>query len=256
MIMNVILPIAVFIFGLMIGSFLNVCIYRIPRKESIVFPSSHCPSCGKEILFRDNIPIIGYIVLKGRCRFCSAKISIRYPIIELLTALFLLLLFFKYGVTLDYLRFAFFICVLIVISAVDIEHLVIPNRVIVPAIAVGLLFSIISGYQILLESLIGIAVGGGLLLVIGITAPLVFKQESLGGGDIKLAAFMGIFLGPFVLMALFWGFFVGAFIGLMLMARKDKSLKDAITFGPFLSVGSVITLFFGSYFWKFYVGLL
>lgn len=256
MIMNVILSIAVFIFGLMIGSFLNVCIYRIPRKESIVFPSSHCPSCGKEIMFRDNIPIISYVILRGRCRFCSAKISIRYPIIELMTAVFLLLLFIKYGATLNYLRFAFFICVLIVISAIDIEHLVIPNRVIVPAIAVGLLFSIILGYQILLESLIGIALGGGLLLVIAIIAPFIFKQESLGGGDIKLAAFMGIFLGPFVLMALFWGFFVGALVGLTLMARKDKSLKDAITFGPFLAIGSAVTLFLGSSIWAFYVGLL
>lgn len=254
--MNVILSIVIFIFGLMIGSFLNVCIYRIPRKESIVFPASHCPSCGKEIMFRDNIPILSYIILKGRCRFCSAKISIRYPIIEILTATFLLLLFLKYGATLDYLRFAFFVCVLIVISAIDIEHLVIPNRVIVPAIAVGILFSIIMGFKTLLESFIGIAVGGGLLLLIALIAPFFFKQESLGGGDIKLAIFMGIFLGPFVLMAIFWGFCVGALVGLALMARKEKGLKDAITFGPFLSIGSVITLFFGNSIWAFYIGLI
>ncbi len=253
---NILIAILVFTLGLIIGSFLNVCVYRIPRQESIVFPASHCPDCGKKIKFWDNIPILSFLLLKGRCRFCGKKISIRYPLIELLTATLLLLLFLKYHLTLSFLTLSFFACVLIMISAIDLEHLLIPNKIILPSIMIGFLFMFIAGYERLLESLLGFIIGGGVLLITAIIAPYFLKQEGLGGGDIKLAAFTGIFLGRFVLMALFWGFLLGGLAGLVLIVMRNKKLKDPMTFGPFLSSGALLTLLFGTYFWAAYLGLI
>lgn len=247
---------AIFIIGLMIGSFLNVCIYRIPRKESIVFPASHCPKCGKEIPLRDNIPVLSFLFLKGRCRFCREKISIRYPLIELSTAIILVLMLIKYQLPMDFTVAAFFACILILLSAIDIEHMVIPNKIIIPALLIGALLVVFSGYQNVREVIIGFIAGGGTLLAIAIIAPLFLKQEGLGGGDIKLAAFIGIFLGRYVLIALFISFLLGGLVGVVVMILKGKKRDDRITFGPFLSAGALITIFFGANLWLGYSKLI
>lgn len=248
--------ILIFILGSMIGSFLNVCIYRIPRGESIVFPNSHCPKCTHTIRSRDNIPIFSYLLLEGKCRFCKEPISIQYPIVEGITAVLLLLIFIKYGLSLDFLLFGFFGCVLVLLSAIDIERLIIPNKIILPSMGIGFLLVLITDYSRLPESLLGFAAGGGLLLLVALIAPFFLKEEGLGGGDIKLAAFIGIFLGWFALMAIFWGFFLGALLGLALLTVRCKDWKDPLTFGPFLSVGALITLFGGPYLWRLYLNII
>ncbi len=253
---NIISYPAIFILGLMIGSFLNVCIYRIPRKESIVFPDSHCPKCGQEIRKLDNIPLISFLFLKGKCRYCGERISLRYPLVELATAVLLLLLLYRYGLTLDFMAFGFFACVLIVISAIDFEHMLIPNMIIIPSIITGLFIVLVIDYHTFGESLLGFLVGGGVLLLIALVAPYFLKQEGLGGGDIKLAAFIGIFLGRYVLIALFCSFFIGGLVGVAVLLAKRKNLKDPLTFGPFLSSGALITLFFGIQLWTSYLNLV
>jgi len=253
---NMITAAMIFILGLMIGSFLNVCIYRIPRKESIVFPASHCPSCGGTIKFRDNVPVLSYLLLRGRCRFCRARIPFRYPLVELCTAVLLLVLFKNYGLTVDFFVFGFFTCVLILISAIDFEHLLIPNVIIIPSIGIGFVLAFARGYDDLLKSMAGFAAGGGIILLIAVISPFLLRQEGIGGGDIKLAGFIGIFLGGFVLMALFLGFLFGGLVGIALIVGKNKKWKDAVTFGPFLSLGSLVTLFFGANIWTFYLNLV
>jgi leader peptidase (prepilin peptidase)/N-methyltransferase len=246
----------VFVIGSMVGSFLNVCIYRIPRNESIVFPASHCPKCGGQIGARDNIPVLSFLLLRGKCRCCRAAIPLRYPLIEITTALLILLLFAKYQMTLSFVAVAFFVCVLIVVSAIDLEHMLIPNKVILPGIAVGIPLAVFSGCQSLMESMLGFVIGGGLLLGIAIIAPLFFKEEALGGGDIKLAAFMGIFLGRYVVVALFISFLLGGLGGIIVMLRNNKGLKDPLTFGPFLSSGALFAVFYGMNLWVGYMTLI
>jgi len=246
--------ILIFIFGLIIGSFLNVCIYRIPRSKSIISPGSFCPLCGKPIAIRDNIPVLSYILLRGRCRHCGGKIFLRYPAVELLTGFLFVGAYLKssYQPVAETFRFPFygglkvsatvlfFLSTLILVSFIDLEHKIIPNKVILPATGIGILLILLSRPAWILESLIGSLIGGGFLLFIAL-----LRQEGMGGGDIKLGAFMGIFLGRFTFLALFLGFLAGAVAGIVLILLKLKTRKDLIPFGPFLALGGAITLFFG-----------
>ncbi|MDI6689414.1 MAG: prepilin peptidase [Actinomycetota bacterium] len=244
-----------FIFGLAIGSFLNVCIYRLPRKESIIFPSSHCPHCGRIIRAYDNIPLIGYLLLKGRCRYCKGRISIQYPLVELLTGLLFLFCFLKFGLSSGFLSASFFTSILLLVASIDLKHKIIPNKVILPALVVQFILVILSNPQAIGSSLIGFFIGGGLLLLVALLAHLFLRREGMGGGDIKLAAFLGIFLGWHVLTALFLGFLLGAISGIALIIFKGMSRKDIIPFGPFLALGGFITLFFGPQIFRYYLSL-
>lgn len=253
--MEISLIILFFILGLSVGSFLNVCAYRIPRRESIAYPPSHCPSCGNPIKQLDNIPLLSYILLKGRCRSCGDKISLKYPVIELLTGLLWAGLYHHFGLSIQLIFGLFFATVLVVLSAIDYEVKLIPDRILLPAILISIAFLIL--YPLKIASLPVIAgikpwwaiggffAGGGFLYLVAILAPLIFKKEAMGGGDIKLAAFMGLYLGGYVFIALFVGFFLGAVAGVFLMAGGKRSAKDMIPFGPFLAAGAVITLFLG-----------
>ncbi|MBI5327106.1 MAG: prepilin peptidase [Deltaproteobacteria bacterium] len=234
-----------FIFGSIVGSFLNVCIYRIPEDKSIIFPPSSCPNCNKQIAFYDNIPIISYIILLGRCRNCKNPISQRYPLVEFLTGFFSVILFKAFGLSIEIPIYFVFVSSLIVITFIDLRYQIIPDVITLPGIAVGFLASYFLPYGIL-NSMIGILVGGGSLLLVAAGYQLVTGREGMGGGDIKMLAMIGAFLGwKGVIITIFTGSFIGAVVGSALMLAKGKDTKYAIPFGPFLAVGAVVSLFFG-----------
>src|SRR5690242_4080831 len=206
----VIFNVFAFIFGAVIGSFLNVCICRLPKNESVVFPPSRCPQCGFRIPFYDNVPIVSWLLLRGKCRSCAAPISPQYPIVELINALLTLFLFMKFGPSLPFLVLFLFCSAMVVITFIDLEHQIIPDCITLPGIVAGFLFSLFIpqlGWQ---NSLLGIVVGGGSLLVVAYGYELLTKKEGMGGGDIKLLAMMGAFFGW---KAVFFIIFVSSLIG-------------------------------------------
>lgn len=243
-----------FIFGLCIGSFLNVCIYRLPAAKSISHPRSSCTNCGELIRFYDNIPVISYMILKGRCRFCSEPISLRYPVVEILTGLFALITFVKYGLTLEALIYFIFIAALLVITFIDIDHQIIPDVITLPGIPIFFIASFALPEINYLESILGILIGGGSLLLVAWTYNLITKKEGMGGGDIKLLAMLGAVIGwKGVLFTIFVASAVGTISGMLVMLKTRKSRKLAIPFGPFLAIGGITYVFFGSQliFWYF-----
>ncbi len=234
------------IFGAIVGSFLNVCIIRIPKEESIITPGSHCPHCKKPILFYDNIPLISYFLLGGTCRYCEKTISLQYPLIEGITALFSLLLFLRFGPSLSYLIYFVFVCALIVITVIDLYHQIIPDVISLPGVGVGLLSSLIIPQITFFNSLFGILLGGGSLFLVATGYQWLFKREGMGGGDVKLLAMIGAFLGwKAVILTILLSSLIGSIIGIIVIALKGKDFKYAIPFGPFLSLGATISLFYG-----------
>jgi leader peptidase (prepilin peptidase)/N-methyltransferase len=243
----------VFIFGATIGSFLNVCIFRLPAETSIVKPPSQCPYCHHPIRYRDNIPLISFIILRGKCRDCGGKISWRYPLVELITALLALLLFLKFGPTLTFLTFFIFTAVLIVIAFIDLDHQIIPDILTLPGIPIFFLAAIflvdIPWKLPWLEALLGLLIGGGVLFTIAFLYELITKREGMGGGDIKLLAMIGGFLGwKSLIFILLFSSFSGAIVGVTAMIIKKQDMKYAIPFGPFLSAAAVAYPFWGDAF--------
>jgi leader peptidase (prepilin peptidase)/N-methyltransferase len=241
-----------FIFGAVVGSFLNVCICRLPKGESIVFPPSHCPECNYQIRWYDNVPVVSYLLLRGRCRSCGCRISPQYPFVELINGLLTLFLFLKFGPSLTFLAMFLFCSALVVITFIDLEHQIIPDAISLPGIPVGFAVSFFiedmySGAQLgWLNSLTGILVGGGSLLLVAYGYEFLTKKEGMGGGDIKLLAMMGAFLGwksvPFII---FVSSLVGSVIGVTVMAAQKKDAKLALPFGPFLALGAIAYIFYG-----------
>jgi len=251
----------VFIFGSIIGSFLNVCIHRMPKSESVVWPRSHCPKCKKRIPGYDNIPFISFILLKGRCRFCKEKISLRYPFVELLTAFLFLAFFMRYGLSYNFFFYLVLASALIIATFVDIEHRIIPDEISIGGLIIGFILNSVRGFNLsplafsfkpMLSSLAGIIVGGGVIYLTGWLFDLVYfkllknhpingETESMGGGDIKLLAMIGAFLGvPRALLTFFVAPFFGAIIGLIILtAKKDHT----IPYGPFLSFAALVSIF-------------
>lgn len=239
--------ILVFIVGLSIGSFLNVLIYRLPREKKFVFGRSFCPSCKNEIKFYDNIPVLSYLILAGKCRFCKSKISIRYPLVELLNSLAYLFFFFQYGVSYNFLIFCFLSSALIVIFFVDIDFQIIPDSITLPGMIIGLAISFLPNSIGIISSLIGLAVGGGVLYLIAILGDWLFKKDSMGGGDIKMTAMLGAFLGWQKVVLIF---FTGACLGLvasiiMMIVSKNIRSTRVIPFGPFLATAAMIAIIYG-----------
>jgi leader peptidase (prepilin peptidase)/N-methyltransferase len=251
--MGVIAQIFFFLLGSAIGSFLNVCIYRLPREKSIVKPPSACPGCEKPIRFYDNVPIISYILLKGKCRDCGTKISVRYPLIEFLTALLFLILYRKLGLTFELLVFLIFVSLLITISFIDLDFQIIPDILSIGGVVLGLLLAIVRPLFRnmepkfgILDSLYGIGIGGGLLFVIAWSYQFVTKREGMGGGDIKLLGMIGAFCGmKGVIFSLVSGSVLGTLVGIPIMLAKGAGTKYAIPFGPFLSLGALVYVFMG-----------
>ena len=229
---------AVFCFGLAVGSFANVCIHRLPRKESVVFPGSHCPACSAAVRPLDNIPVISYIALGGKCRDCATRISPIYPVIETVTAVLLLAGFFKFGPSFDFLVYAVVAPALVIITAIDIEHQIIPDVITLPGIALGLVVGTYTiGYA---DSLLGFFAGGGLFYLLA-----VLSNGGMGGGDIKYIAAVGALLGwQKVLLVIFIGSLLGSVVGVFQITVQKKSRKSLIPFGPFLATGTLVTLFY------------
>jgi len=240
-----VLSVVSIIFGALIGSFLNVCILRLPEEESIITPGSHCPRCKNPIKFYDNIPLVSYVLLKGRCRYCHCPISIQYPLIEGITAVGSLILFMKFGPSLSYLFYFSFVAALIAITVIDLYHQIIPDVISLPGIGVGLLASLIIPQITFLNSLLGILLGGGSLFLVATLYQWLFKREGMGGGDVKLLAMIGAFLGwKAVILTILLSSLIGSITGIIIMVSKGKDFKYAIPFGPFLSLGAMIALFY------------
>jgi len=246
---------AVFAFGAVIGSFLNVCIGRIPNDESVVSPPSHCPKCKAAIAFYDNIPLFSYLWLRGQCRACHEPISPRYFFVELLTGLLAVALFSRFGLSYTFIVSFVFTAALIVISFIDLDVRIVPDVISLPGIIVGLVCSVL-GYFLFadafdliptpLSSLIGIVIGGGFLLATAWIYEKVTGVDGMGGGDIKLLAMIGAFLGwPSIPVTLFIASVLGSVIGVGLMVATGAGRRLALPFAPFLCAGALIYLFYG-----------
>jgi leader peptidase (prepilin peptidase) / N-methyltransferase len=236
----------VMLIGMCIGSFLNVCIYRLPHGHSIVSPPSSCPVCNASIKWYDNIPVVSYILLKGRCRRCKTPISVRYPMVELLTGLFALITCMEFGLTFFALIYFFFITALLVITFIDIDHRIIPDIISLPGIPLGVAASFVLPDIGWLNSLLGILAGGGSLLLIAWGYQLIRGKDGMGGGDIKLLAMIGAFLGwKGVFFTIMASSFTGTAVGIVMMLRAGKGMKMALPFGPFLATGAILYIFLG-----------
>jgi leader peptidase (prepilin peptidase)/N-methyltransferase len=241
-------------FGAIIGSFLNVCILRLPQDESIVSPGSHCPQCKNPIKFYDNIPLVSYVLLGGKCRYCKKPISLQYPLVEGITALASFSLFVKFGLSFQYLFFFAFLCSLIVITLIDLYHQIIPDVISLPGIAVGLLGSLVLPQGSFLQAFLGVLFGGGSLFLVATVYQWLLKREGMGGGDVKLLAMIGAFLGwKAVILTVVLSSFIGSVVGIALMLIRGKDFKYAIPFGPFLSLAAAIALYYGEPMIRWYV---
>jgi leader peptidase (prepilin peptidase)/N-methyltransferase len=256
-------------FGLVIGSFLNVCIYRIPRGESVAFPGSHCPNCGKPIHFYDNVPVLSYLLLRGRCRACGAAISPQYPLVEVLSAL----VFFGCGLRWNFSPPTYvnslFLSVTIILVFIDYHHQILPNLLTLPGIVAGILlspFQAISVYtdsvslsltelirpedpRLLLPwtgSLVGAIIGGGSLFLVAWAFEKIRKKQGLGMGDVKMMAMVGAFLGwRLAWLTIFAGSLFGSCVGVLLILLRKADMQTKLAFGVFLGIGSAISLFYG-----------
>jgi leader peptidase (prepilin peptidase)/N-methyltransferase len=227
--------------GLMIGSFLNVVIARVPERRSLWSPGSACPGCGAAIAWHDNIPILSFIALRGRCRACGARIARRYPLIEALTAILFGAAGLTFGPTLEGVVAAALLAGLVALAAIDIERQILPDAITIPGILAGFLATLATGRIPWLDSLLGIVVGGGLFLVI-----IVASGGGMGAGDMKLGAMLGAFLGwKVVLLSIFAAVVAGGVLAVALMAFGIRGRKDPIPFGPFLAAGGAAGLFWG-----------
>jgi leader peptidase (prepilin peptidase) / N-methyltransferase len=244
------------LFGLCLGSFANVCIYRIPLNKSIVHPPSACPGCDYKIRFYDNLPVISYLFLMGRCRECKAYISPRYPLVEILTALLSLALFIRFGFQLQYFIWMLFTGTLLILSFIDFDHKILPDVLTLPGIAAGWLVSFFPGGISCTDSLIGLMAGGGSLYLVATVYARITGREGLGGGDIKLLAMIGAWMGwqslPLIVLM---SSLSGAVIGSVFILLGGKGARTQIPFGPFLSLGALSYLFFGRQISLWYLGL-
>jgi leader peptidase (prepilin peptidase)/N-methyltransferase len=248
-------------FGLCIGSFLNVCIYRLPAGKSIVRPGSMCPVCNRAIAPYDNIPVISYLLLWGRCRHCKTSISIRYPLVELITGLLALGAFMRFGLTTAALIFFIFSATLIVVTFIDIDHRIIPDLITLPGIPVFFVASFLLPHSNLMDPLIrsvlGILAGGGSLFLVAWSYERLTGKEGMGMGDVKLLAMIGALLGwRGVLFTIFAGSSAGCIVGLVLMIKNRGGMKMAVPFGPFLSLGALLYVFWGPRLINWYLNLL
>jgi leader peptidase (prepilin peptidase)/N-methyltransferase len=253
----------IFVLGAIVGSFLNVCIARIPNDESIISPPSHCPKCKAAIPFYCNIPLLSYAFLRGRCRSCSERISPRYFLVELLMGVLAVALYYRFGLSYEFLVGFLFVAAMIVISFIDLDVRIVPDVISLPGIVCGLILSFI-GYFLIgrdtdlvpspVSSLIGIVAGGGFLLATAWLYEKVTGVEGMGGGDIKLLAMIGAFLGwPSIPITLFIASLVGSVVGLTCMLATGAGRRLALPFAPFLCSGAILFIFFGEYLIQFYL---
>lgn len=244
--------------GLAIGSFLNVVIWRVPRRESLVRPPSHCPSCGTRIRTLDNIPVASWVALRGRCRTCGERISVRYPLVELGTGILFASVAWKLEAAWALPGFLLLSATLVAVALIDLEHYIVPNRILIAVVPPAVALLAVAGWlddawDDFGRSLLGAVAAFGGLLVVHLIQP-----RGMGMGDVKLAFLLGLFLGWFgwghVLLGLFLGFLLGAVVGVILIATGVRSRKEAVPFAPFLAVGTVLTVLWGSPILDWYSG--
>lgn len=248
--LNAITYIFIFIAGSIVGSFLNVCIHRLPRGESVVFPSSHCPGCLRPIPWYMNIPLASYLALRGRCAYCKAKISFRYCIVEALTAAMFVLIYWRFGMSPEFAVYSALFSVLIVVSFIDIEHWIIPDELVIPGAVAGLLLSAAypklqgeaSRLLALGDSFLGLAFGFVSLYLLGVFGKIVYKKEAMGGGDLTLFMFIGAFLGwKLAVVVFFLAPVFGSLVGVPKLLMKKQ---ETIQYGPFLVLAAFVCIMF------------
>lgn len=250
------------IFGACVGSFLNVCIYRLPLGRSVVAPRSHCPRCHKPLHWYDNIPLLSYVILQGECRHCKSRISPRYVIVELLTMVLSVGTYYHFQSIAEYLiYFCFLVAPLVVVTFIDLEHRLIPDIISIPGIVAGAMARLAFMKEgtftpVLIDIILGILVGGGFLCIVGLGYEWLKKQEGLGGGDVKLACMLGAFFGwKAIIFILLLSSMLGSIVGLFLIFVLKKGLKYAMPFGPFIVAAAYIYLFWGEKILNWYLGL-
>jgi len=232
-----------FLFGAAIGSFINVLIYRLPREISIVRPNSFCPKCKKPIFWYENIPMISFILLGGKCSKCRQSISWQYPLVEATTAILFLYSFHRFNLSIQLLFYLLYVCILITISSIDFVHQIIPNILSIPGIILGLVFQLINNNIVF--GLIGMVFGGGLILLVRVFGGWAYKKEVMGMGDVYLTAMIGAFVGfPQIIPAILIGALSGSIYGIMYLLIMHKNSASPIPFGPFLSIGGLVVALF------------
>ena len=238
-------------FGLVIGSFLNVVIARVPERRSLWMPGSTCPGCGNAIAWHDNIPLVSFLVLRGRCRACAAPIPWRYPLVEATTAALFVVAWLVFGDDLrQFVVAVVFLAALVAITVIDLRHQIIPDVITLPGIVAGLVASVATDRISWVQSVVGVLVGGGLFVAV-----IVLSRGGMGGGDLKLGAMLGAFLGwQALLVALFVAVMLGGLSAVALLASRRLARKDAIPFGPFLALGGAVALFWGDAILAWYLG--
>ncbi len=244
--MNPAVLVVIIVLGLAWGSFLNVCIYRIPLKKNLILSRSLCPHCQNKISWYDNIPLLSYLVLSGKCRICKKRISIQYPILELTSSLLLLLSYLKFDLTWQFFSSTVLISILILVFFIDLNHRIIPDVITLPGIVLGLCFSFVNPQISFSNSVIGFLSGGLSFYLLAMVGEAVFKKESMGGGDIKLAALLGAFLGwKNLILIILLASFLGALLGVLKLSLSKSKQDKTIPFGPFLAIASIVALFWG-----------
>ena len=242
----------IFVIGAMAGSFMNVCIHRMPKKESIVMPPSHCPFCGKGINWFDNIPVLSYLILRGKCRSCTKHIPVRYLVIEIISGIIPVLLFLKFGISPKFFFLWYLTGALTVVSFIDLAIYEVPDEITISGIALGLgmafffpgLFERAGNLSSLLDSFLGVIAGGGLIYIIGFVGEFIFKKEAMGGGDVKLLAMIGAFLGwKLAILTFFLAPFLGFIPGIVIKIKKGESVMP---YGPYLSLAALAAIFYGN----------
>ena len=247
-----------FAFGAVMGSFANVLIHRLPMGLSIVSPGSRCPSCEKEIRWFDNIPIVSYFILGGRCRACKTTISPRYPLVEALSGLLFAAVFFRFGIQPATAALALFAWALVVITFIDLDHRIIPDVISLPGTILGLAFSLVPGFPRPVDSAVGVAIGAGFLFLVLYAYEKIMGEEGMGLGDVKLLAMIGAFLGWQALpVTILVSSLTGSLVGVGYALIKGESVrKFPVPFGPFLALGAIVHLFFGGQLIQWYLGRL
>ena len=240
----------IFLMGISIGSFLNVCIYRLPLGMSIIKPNSHCFNCKTELKFRDMVPVFGYFLNRGKCRYCGEKYSIRYSLIELVVGVFFVVFYLKFSLSLKFFFNILIFLILLIIIFIDLDHMIIPDGLNLIIFCLGISYNIYFKNFSLLELIIGFLIGGGIFFIIALLGPM-------GGGDIKLMAALGFVFGPYnILIIMLLSFILGGIIGIILILLKKKTRKDYIPFGPFIAISAILVLLYGDNILEIYLRII
>lgn len=238
------------LFGLVIGSFLNVVIHRVPLGESIAFPGSKCPECETPISPKDNIPVLSYVFLRGKCRNCGTPIPLRYPLVEAATGILFALAALRFGVSLELTAALVLVITLVSLAMTDLEHRLLPNAIVAPAAVAGLVLSIAARPEWWwVYPVCALAAAGGLFAI------AVFYPGGMGMGDVKMSGMLGCFLGPYAFLTIFIGALFGALVSGILMAMGRIGRRTHIPFGTFMSLGGLVVLYFGTWLWGIYLGM-